>query len=154
MKGPAVIIFVLFPAAWLVFAIFDFRPSSEIVAYTATRTSSDDHSLPSESPDNLRVYRVERNFVVSNVGGSVDKHEDCAIFDADNWECQYDDKSGWFGFRGGRYFSMPNTERFPYLSEHDQRGMSRFEYIVLTCRWDIAVGPMQALACFFRPFQG
>ena len=53
---------------------------------------------------NPTIYRIGESSVVKKVGRFVEKYNDCAIFNVDNWECSYSDMSGSVGFRDGEFW--------------------------------------------------
>jgi hypothetical protein len=152
--------FIIFVAAWLVFAIWEIGGENDVIkAYSASTTvdrkSSNQEGaiLPALLARSVTEYRVLEAHVVSRAGDFVSRYEDCEIFDRDNWSCTYSDDSAAFGFRSGDFFSRANAEKFPHLANYeDEIYLSRFAYVILGCRWDWVDGPIQMIACLFRPF--
>ncbi len=147
----------VFLVLWLIFAVFDFSFDSNLVhVYSMTllkdRTSGD-KKLPKYIANSVREYRILQEQVVSNTDGFVHSYEDCQVFDSDNWSCSFSDDSGIFGARNGRYFSYLKTEKSPHFASYEEIiFISRFRYILLGCQWDWLDGPVQLIACAFRPF--
>lgn len=156
MKRLGTVTFLL-AMAWLVFAVFEFGPSDVIGHYYALPlASASDSRLPAELANRSARYRVERDFVVENFAGSVRKYSDCVIFDLENWRCQFDDKSGVFGYREGRWFNISTPAgQLPtsVLTDLGTRQISRFQFVVLSCRWALADGTVNGLlTCLVGPF--
>ncbi len=79
-------------------------------------------------------------------GSYIDVYNRCKISDLENWSCSHSDESANFGAREGEYFSETNFSKFPHLEYLAvEQTLSRFEYIVLGCKWDY-------VACVFKPF--
>jgi hypothetical protein len=151
---------VIFATVWLVFAVWDINGEKGGIKVYSALTVVDRNSslhrgviLPALQANSVYEYRVSETFVVNKIGDSVNKFEDCEIFDESNWSCTYSDDSATFGFRSGEYFERVNTEKFPFLASFDNKTyLSRFKYVILGCRWDWVDGPIQMIACLFRPF--
>jgi hypothetical protein len=141
---------ILFFILWFIFAIFDSRPSNQIVSYPAfPNTSIISHNI-TLVPANITVYRIDGESVISDTSGILITTNSCQIFDARNWSCTYKDASATFGFRDGDFFNFPSHQ--PVGVMKDFVYMSRIEYIILKCRWDFADSMTQSLACFITPF--
>ena len=78
-------------------------------------------------PLNPTTYRIEINTVVSETAGILSKYEKCTTMSVENWECQYSDGSGSFGFRNGKFWELPEVD--------DVIIVSRFEYNRVNCEW-------------------
>jgi len=76
---------------------------------------------------NPTTYRIGDDSVTSETAGILTKHEKCVILSPDNWECQYSDGSGRFGFRDGTFWAEPTTANIKYVS--------RFKYNCVRCEW-------------------
>lgn len=150
----------IFAIIWVAFAIWNIGGSSDIVkVYSASETVDRNSSiregsiLPEYLPNAVTEYRITDTVVFSKVGDFVNRYEGCEIFDKKNWSCTYSDKSGSFGLRAGNSFTTTNKEKFPNLAYiRDTHHLSRFEYIVLNCRWDWSDSFFQMIACLTRPF--
>lgn len=155
----ALSLILVFATLWLIFAIWDIGGKKNVVKVynaipTIDRTSSiyPNVTLPEFLPTSVTEYRVSDNTVTSKIGNFVHKYDQCEIFNESNWKCTYNDNSATFGFKSGQYFSHSNIEKFPHLSELNEKYLSRFEYVVLDCRWQLADSPLQTFACLFLPF--
>ncbi len=146
----------LFIFVWLAFAFFDSPFSGEnITAYTVRETNREaaDEHLPRYITRATTEYRVASDKVTSKTGPFVSELSNCILFDKRNWKCTYDDESAVVGFRQGEYFEISNLEKFPHLDGfYDGISVGRFRYIMVDCRWDWEDGPLQMIACIFRPF--
>jgi len=149
---------VLFSLAWFLFAVWNVGGSCGVIkAYSKTKTTitinREGEVLPEYRPLNVIEYRISGTVVTRKVGNFLNKYEDCVVFDKANWECTYSDNSGTFGFKSGDAFSVPNTDKFPELSNRRvSHQISRFQFMLLQCRWDLISGPFQMIVCFARPF--
>jgi len=135
---------LLFVAIWFTCAIFDFNsPDNVFRAYQAKdRISySREDGLPRLLPYNPSSYRIRDRSVALAVAGTVKTFQNCTIFDRNNWSCSYSSGYGTFGVRRGVYFEKNGLKPLEILS--------RFEYILLKCRWDMID---DGIKCLFRPF--
>ena len=166
--GDAVVRYIwmatFFLITWLVFAIWDVFSSSDTVkVYPAhaveNRVSEwrEGRLLPSLNPRSVREYLIQSSGVVlkGTHNSETTTLNNCSVFDRDNWTCSWDDNSATFGMHEGSYFkrvapSAVQTIELTYLS--------RFEYIILGCRWDFLDfgrnfwGTIQPIVCGLRPF--
>ena len=140
--------------AWLFHSYFNVSFDwDKYTAYTANqRTDTGQDKLPNLLPLPPIEYKVNDSSVVSNLNGSVTEYKDCTIFDIKNWSCTYSDKSATIGVKDGVYYNRTNLTLFPHLGYLPPVvSMTRFQYIVLQCKWDFTEG-IQAAMCLFRPF--
>jgi hypothetical protein len=79
-------------------------------------------------PLNPTTYRVGDNVVVGKTAQFLHKYSDCAVLTKSDWECRYNDRSG-FGMREGTYWVEP--------VEADTKYVSRFDYMKLHCEWQL-----------------
>lgn len=147
-----VVIFLFIPV-WFAFAIFEFSFEGDIFkAYTAREAHGSREGLPEFINNPVKEYRIANDKVVEKIGVFINEYENCKIFDTENWNCHYSDKSAEFGVKQGEYFMSLNFHDFPHLASYgNQRTTSRFEYVMRDCQWD-ATGGINAIICLIRPF--
>ena len=94
---------------------------------------------------NPSEYKISGNYIIRKTAGFVPKHENCTIFDIDNWVCGPHGKKG-FGFMEGKFFENPKGD--------DTRIVSRFQYNVIGCKYDLLMplSSLQFIACPLRFF--
>ena len=148
-------LFGIFVVAWFVFAYFEVSFDRDLFrAYTASEVFDYDpnEGNPRLLPRAVTEFKVQQDKVVSLTGQFMNSYEDCTIFDRKNWSCTYSDESGSFGASQGEFFSRSNLEKFPHLAYlKEEETLTRFQYIILQCRWDASSG-IGAAYCLLRPF--
>ena len=128
---------------WGVMATFSFDDED---VYTSYPVKIQENDIP--LPLNISKYRVSKDGVVFSsmpgIPSGIDTYKNCTVFDAKNWDCRYEDGSGEFGVKNGDYWSIPK----------DLEYVSRFEYIILDCRWWAKSGWLDGvLGCIAAPFR-
>ena len=78
-------------------------------------------------PLNPTTYRIGNNSVTSEIAGILNKYDNCITMSVENWECEYNDGSGNFGFRNGEFWEQPEWS--------DVKVVSRLEYNRVRCEW-------------------
>ena len=130
-------IIFLYVVAWFVFAIFDFDGSDTIVAYNLSPTLETSNNVPKMLSLTPTTYHISGQSVVLQDDLFEPRlYTDCAVIDAQNWVCTYDDKSGKFGFQDGRNYRTSLTgETF---GTENWQAVSRFGYILNKVKWYLA----------------
>jgi hypothetical protein len=98
-----------------------------VTEYSLKKVNAKDNYEHERLPLNPTTYRIGNNTVVSETVGILYKYEKCTTMSADDWECQYSDQSGSFGFRNGAFWRIPEWS--------DTKVVSRLEYNQVRCEW-------------------
>lgn len=78
---------------------------------------------------NPSSFKVSGNTVTQLTGGFVWEHDNCQVFTVNDWECQYSDASGSFGYRDGKYWEYPIDE--------SRKIVSRLHYARVSCEQNL-----------------
>lgn len=151
---------MILSTAWVAFATWDIGGGDDIIkVYIASDTfnknssQNDIASLPSLIQEGVSEYLVSKNQITLKVNDLLFKYEECNIFSKYDWSCTFPDESATFGFKSKDYFLNLNIIKYPHLSEYKEDiYLSRFNYVILGCRWDLLNEPIQLTACLSRPF--
>ncbi len=89
--------------------------------------------------NDIEVYtpNVGKQYVIISHGGYVEKYTKCVVKDKNDWQCDFDDNSGNFGFASGQFFDYPNYDVMHSSTGELMKKMyypSRFEYINLVSK--------------------
>ena len=120
----------------------DFLDGNEIKAYSATCKTRVENNICDRPllPQKIITYKVSysQQQVISSVEGLVSKFTDCIVKDKRNWKCNFDDKSGEFGFISGEFYRDINWDMKMTTFVRDSLEKfyypSRLEYIDLRIR--------------------
>ena len=91
---------------------------------------TDENSAHEWPPLNPTKHTLSTSVVISKTLHFVDRYKDCAVFSVADWKCQYQDQSGYFGFRDGKYWKDP--------LESDLKYVSKLEYYLINCEWNFS----------------
>ena len=137
---------------WLIAASTDLLSRDQLRVFKKSPTLEADDGHPDWLAGNPTAYRISQGTVISEIGGSLDRYDDCTIFDLRNWECTFDDGSAIFGVRDGDFWQIILTPSMSGFSEGVE-AISQLEYHIINCRWDAVDGALQfILGCGLRPF--
>ena len=80
---------MIFTGSWIVFVVFDVGWGNDTIkVYSASKTENQELSnneiYPKLFPNKIIKYRVLEQYVIGNIGGSVEEYEECKIFDTEN----------------------------------------------------------------------
>jgi hypothetical protein len=146
-----IFVFLLYVVTWFVFAVFDFKGSDTIVAYSLRPVSPPIQNKPKMITQNPIVYRISGQNVVSQIGGfEPERHSDCAVVDTENWVCTWSYGSGKFGFRNGEYYTK--SLKTGVLGADKRQIVPRFRWIMNDVRWQNAESGWQPFLILFTPF--
>ena len=136
---------LLFTVAWLIAATVTFDGSNTVTVYSLRNIKDNNVGKPTQLNNSPTIYAVRNDAVVSSIGSFISKYDKCAVLNVENWECEYSDGSGSFGFRNGDYWHLPHYEDTEYVS--------RFSYVLNKCQWWIFEGGIiNPLVCLMVPF--
>jgi hypothetical protein len=137
----------VFCLAWVAAANSNyFEPADNISVYQASPNPTKGNlSQPDMLIGGTYRYRVHGNTVTSQIGQFINKYEDCAVLNIENWKCTYSDKSGSFGIRDGEYWQTPPSSSGRVV-------ISEIEYHLLICRWFLVKGYHYLPMCLIEPF--
>jgi len=152
------IVLLVFVAAWLVAATFNFGPGNERIFYFVFDDPADRPEGNYGTVDPVfrgATYKIEDDVVLKRIGNDISRFEGCGIFDADNWSCPYADDIGEVGYAKGVFFEKFNTAAYPDLAADQipKTQVSRFRYNVQNCIGTVEVRPIDGvIACLVVPF--
>jgi hypothetical protein len=130
---------ILYPVAWLGFAIFDFKGSDTIIGYQIQPTFKPENHLPKKTTITPTVYRISSQSVISQTAEfPPNRLSDCSVMDVKNWICTYSDKSGEIGFTDGDYFNRCLISCESFKSLRNRESVSRFRWLVVLAKWHLA----------------
>ena len=151
-----------FMAAWVLFAVVDFKSGKDTLRVYQIKEVLDrrpewsEHQLPKYSAEAVHEYKVSSGKVIGKIGSFVNEYERCKVFDVKNWSCTFSDESATFGSVDGVYFSMSNTSKYPHLLDplyRDGITVSRLRVVLNKCEWHLLGGVIVgAFECAFVPF--
>jgi hypothetical protein len=135
--------------AWVVAANFNiFEASDTVTIYRAYTHSVKRHaSYPKQLTRSPFRFRAVGNTITRELSQSIDRYDDCAVLDIENWKCTYSDNSGSFGIRDGDYWEKPIRASADLV-------ISEFEYHLLKCKWQLVDGVQYLPMCLIEPFFG
>ncbi len=98
--------------------------------YVVVKSTSEYQHIHEFRPVIRVTYRIQQSVVISELAGLVEEYKDCEIIDLNNWECRYNDGTGFnkFGFTSGVYWKTP-------VRDKDIQYVSRWQYNVIRCKW-------------------
>jgi hypothetical protein len=76
---------------------------------------------------NPSVFRISGENIIKKIGSTIFTHEDCDVWDLDNWSCVEDDGDYFFGFANGKYFEVTPNEYGKIVT--------KLEWKINKCKW-------------------